>query len=87
MLSGCPDLGEAGRSEGCPVIGRTDACGEVVARALAEPGCAEHGGGAVIPGYGQVSMVFDHPDKWGMGLAATSCMRSTSVHRHAAGAI
>ena len=36
--------------------------------ALAEHGRAEHGAGAVIPGYGHVSMVFVHPDLWGRGL-------------------
>ena len=44
--------------EACLVIGHLDADREVVAMALAEPGRAEHGAGAVIPGYGHVSMVF-----------------------------
>jgi GNAT superfamily N-acetyltransferase len=50
------------------VIGHLDADREVVAMALAEHGRAEHGAGAVIPGYGHVSMVFVHPDLWGRGL-------------------
>jgi GNAT superfamily N-acetyltransferase len=54
--------------EACLVIGHFDANREVVAMALAEPGCAEHGAGAVIPGYGHVSMVFVHPDLWGQGV-------------------
>jgi GNAT superfamily N-acetyltransferase len=53
--------------EACLVIGHLDA-GDVVAMALAEPGRAEHGAGAVIPGYGHVSMVFVHPDMWGRGV-------------------
>ena len=44
----------------CLVIGRLDPSGHVMAMALAEPGRAEHGAGAVIPGYGHVSMVFVH---------------------------
>ncbi len=36
--------------------------------ALAEPGRAEHGAGAIIAGYGHVSMVFVHPDMWGQGV-------------------
>jgi hypothetical protein len=50
--------------EACRVIGHLDADRDVVAMALAEPGRAEHGAGAVIPGYGHVSMVFVHPDLW-----------------------
>ena len=53
--------------EACLVIGHLDADRDVVAMALAEPGRAEHGAGAVIPGYGHVSMVFVHPDMWGRG--------------------
>ena len=52
----------------CLVIGHLDADGDVVAMALAEPGRAEHGARAVIPGYGHVSMVFVHPGMWGRGL-------------------
>jgi GNAT superfamily N-acetyltransferase len=52
----------------CLVIGHLDADRDVVAMALAEPGRAEHGAGAVIPGYGHVSMVFVHPGMWGRGL-------------------
>jgi GNAT superfamily N-acetyltransferase len=52
----------------CLVIGRADASGDVLAMALAEPGRAEHGAGAVIPGYGHLSMVFVHPDMWGRGV-------------------
>ncbi len=54
--------------EACLVIGHLDADKDVVAMALAEPGRAEHGAGAVIPGYGHVSMVFVHPDVWGRGV-------------------
>ena len=36
--------------------------------ALAEPGRAAHGAGAIIAGYGHVSMVFVHPDMWGQGV-------------------
>jgi GNAT superfamily N-acetyltransferase len=54
--------------EACLVIGHLDADRNVVAMALAEPGRAEHGAGAVIPGYGHVSMVFVHPDVWGRGV-------------------
>jgi len=54
--------------EACLVIGHLDADRDVVAMALAEPGRAEHGAGAVIPGYGHVSMVFVHPDMWGHGV-------------------
>jgi GNAT superfamily N-acetyltransferase len=50
------------------VIGRADAGGELLAMALAEPGRAEDGDGAVIPGCGHVSMVFVHPDFWGRGV-------------------
>jgi GNAT superfamily N-acetyltransferase len=52
----------------CLVIGRPDASGDVLAMALAEPGRAQDGAGAVIPGYGHVSMVFVHPDVWGRGV-------------------
>jgi GNAT superfamily N-acetyltransferase len=52
----------------CLVIGRDDTLGEVLAMALAEPGRAEDGQGAVVPGSGHVSMVFVHPDFWGRGL-------------------
>lgn len=55
-------------SEACLVIGHLAADRDVVAMALAEPGRAEHGAGAVIPGYGHVSMVFVHPDMWGHGV-------------------
>jgi GNAT superfamily N-acetyltransferase len=41
---------------------------DVLAMALAEPGRAQDGAGAVIPGYGHVSMVFVHPDIRGRGL-------------------
>ena len=54
--------------EACLVIGHLDAARDVVAMALAEPGRAERGAGAVIPGYGHVSMVFVHPDVWGRGV-------------------
>ena len=54
--------------EACLVIGHLDADRDVVAMALAETGRAEHGTGAVIPGYGHVSMVFVHPDLWGQGV-------------------
>jgi ribosomal protein S18 acetylase RimI-like enzyme len=54
--------------EACLVIGHLDADMDVVAMALAEPGRAGHGVGAVIPGYGHVSMVFVHPDVWGRGV-------------------
>ena len=54
-------------SQACLVIGHLDADRDVVAMALAEPGRADHGGGAVIRGYGHVSMVFVHPDMWGRG--------------------
>jgi len=52
----------------CLVIGRPDASKDVVAMAMAEPGREQNGAGAVIPGYGHVSMVFVHPDVWGLGL-------------------
>ena len=52
----------------CMVIGHPDASRDVLAMALAEPGRAQDGAGAVIPGYGHVSMVFVHPDMWGRGL-------------------
>jgi GNAT superfamily N-acetyltransferase len=54
--------------DACLVIGHLDADRGVVAMALAEAGRAEHGAGAVIPGYGHVSMVFVHPDMWGRGV-------------------
>jgi GNAT superfamily N-acetyltransferase len=54
--------------DACLVIGRADTGREVVAMALAEPGRAEDGEGAVIPGYAHVSMVFVHPDFWGRGF-------------------
>jgi GNAT superfamily N-acetyltransferase len=54
--------------EACLVIGHLDADRDRVAMALADPGCAERGTGAVIPGYGHVSMVFVHPDVWGRGV-------------------
>jgi GNAT superfamily N-acetyltransferase len=52
----------------CLVIGHLDADRDVVAMALAEPGRADDGAGAIIPGYGHVSMVFVHPDLWGHGV-------------------
>ena len=52
----------------CLVIGHLDASRDVMAMALAEPGCAQDGAGAVIAGYGHVSMVFVHPDMWGRGV-------------------
>lgn len=52
----------------CLVIGRPDASRDVLAMALAEPGRAQDGAGAVIAGYGHVSMVFVHPDMWGRGF-------------------
>ncbi|MHB8188758.1 MAG: GNAT family N-acetyltransferase [Dermatophilaceae bacterium] len=52
----------------CLVIGHPDPSRDVLAMALAEPGRAQDGAGAVIPGYGHVSMVFVHPDMWGRGL-------------------
>ena len=55
-------------SQACRVIGHFDANKDVVAMALAEPGRADHGAGAVIPDYGHVSMVFVHPDLWGQGV-------------------
>jgi GNAT superfamily N-acetyltransferase len=54
--------------EACLVIGHLDVDGEVVGMALAEPGRAECGAGAVISGYGHVSMVFVHPALWGRGV-------------------
>jgi GNAT superfamily N-acetyltransferase len=44
----------------------------VLAMALAEPGRTQDGAGAVVPGYGHVSMVFVHPDMWGRGLGAAA---------------
>ncbi|GAA3267447.1 GNAT family N-acetyltransferase [Dactylosporangium vinaceum] len=41
---------------------------ETVAMGLAEPGRADDGAGAPIPGYGHVSMVFVAPARWGRGL-------------------
>jgi GNAT superfamily N-acetyltransferase len=55
-------------SGACLVVGRLGGSGEVLAMALAEPGRAEDGAGTVLPGYGHVSMVFVHPDMWGVGL-------------------
>ena len=52
----------------CLVIGHPGASRDVLAMALAEPGRAQDGAGAVIPGYGHVSMVFVHPDMWGRGV-------------------
>lgn len=52
----------------CLVIGREEVSGDVLAMALAEPGRAECGAGALIPGSGHVSMVFVHPDLWGLGV-------------------
>ena len=73
-------------SQACLVIGHLDANRDGVAMALAEPGRAEDGAGAVIPGYGHVSMVFVHPDLW-EGVSAASCCRDfTSVHPKEAGA-
>jgi GNAT superfamily N-acetyltransferase len=54
--------------DACLVIGHLEADREVVAMALAEPGRAEDGAGAVLPGHGHVSMVFVHPDMWGHGV-------------------
>jgi hypothetical protein len=72
--------------EACLVIGHLDADRDVVAMALAETGRAEHGAGAVIPGYGHVSIVFVHPT-CGDEVSATSCCRDfTSVHPKEAGA-
>jgi GNAT superfamily N-acetyltransferase len=67
-LSIGPDLGEAGRSRRLPGHWPPDASSDVLAMALAEPGRAQDGAGAVIPGYGHVSMVFVHPDIRGRGL-------------------
>jgi len=55
-------------SQACLVIGHLVADTDVVAMALAEPGRAEHGDGAVLPDHGHVSMVFVHPDMWGRGV-------------------
>jgi hypothetical protein len=74
-----------GEPEACLVIGHFAANREVVAMALAEPGRAEHGSGAVIPGYGHLSMVFVHPDLWDKVSAACCCKDFTSVHRKEAG--
>jgi GNAT superfamily N-acetyltransferase len=52
----------------CLVIGHPSASRDVLAMALAEPGRAQDGAGAVIPGYGHVSMVFVHPNMWGRGV-------------------
>jgi len=52
----------------CLVIGHPSASRDVLAMALAEPGRAQDGAGAVIPGGGHVSMVFVHPDMWGRGV-------------------
>ncbi|MFI5907330.1 GNAT family N-acetyltransferase [Dactylosporangium sp. NPDC051541] len=41
---------------------------ETVAMGLAEPGRADDGAGALIAGYGHVSMVFVAPARWGQGL-------------------
>ncbi|MEU7874240.1 GNAT family N-acetyltransferase [Dactylosporangium sp. NPDC049140] len=41
---------------------------EAVAMGLAEPGRADDGAGAPIPGYGHVSMVFVAPARWGRGV-------------------
>lgn len=54
--------------DACLVIGRREPGADVLAMALAEPGRAEHGAGAVIPRYGHVSMVFVHPDMWARGV-------------------
>jgi GNAT superfamily N-acetyltransferase len=54
--------------EACLAIGHLDEDRDVAAMALAETGRAEHGAGAVIPGYSHVSMMFAHPDMWGRGL-------------------
>jgi GNAT superfamily N-acetyltransferase len=54
--------------DACLVIARLDPGGELLAMALAEPGRAEHGAGAVLPGCGHVAMVFVHPDLWGRGV-------------------
>ena len=63
---------------------------------FAEHGRAEHGAGAVIPGYCHVSMVFVHPDMLGRSLstptcwdaisAASCCGDFTRVHSKEAGA-
>jgi ribosomal protein S18 acetylase RimI-like enzyme len=42
--------------------------GAVVAMGLAEPGRADDGAGAPLPGHGHVSMVFVDPARWGRGL-------------------
>jgi len=47
--------------EACLVIDHLDAEGDVVAMALAEPGRAEHGAGAVILGYGHVERARSTP--------------------------
>jgi hypothetical protein len=86
-LSVGPDLGEAGRSRRLPGHWPPDASSDVLAMALAEPGRAQDGAGAVIPGYGHVSMVFVHPDIRGRASAASCCRDSTSVHRTEARAV
>jgi GNAT superfamily N-acetyltransferase len=63
-----------------------DADRNVVAMALAEPGRAGHGAGAVIPGYGHVSMVFVHPDLWGRGVGAQLLQGLHKGRREEAGA-
>lgn len=40
----------------------------VAGMALAEPGRADDGAGNVAPGWGHVSMVFVHPDRWREGV-------------------
>ena len=64
----------------CLVIGHLDASRDVLAMALAEPGRAQDGAGAVIPGYGHVSMVFVHPDVWGRGVG---CQLLQGLHERA----
>ena len=51
----------------CLVIGRHKTDGDVLAIALAEPGRAEQGAGAVIPGYGHVIYGLRAPRRVGTG--------------------
>jgi ribosomal protein S18 acetylase RimI-like enzyme len=50
------------------LIGVARSGDEVIAMTLGEMGRAEDGEGPVEPGFGHISMVFVHPDRWSHGI-------------------
>jgi ribosomal protein S18 acetylase RimI-like enzyme len=49
-------------------VARSRSEGEVIGMALGETGRADDGEGPIEPGFGHISMLFVHPDRWGSGI-------------------